>query len=191
MSENAYAASIVPNRGEIPPESENNIGTALEDGQAADEHICVTPLSGPAAAVAIARGVSRHLRALNCAVLAELTLAGGRRCDLMALDERGGIAIVEIKSCLADFRADRKWPAYRDWCDRFYFAVDADFPRRMIPEDCGLILADSYGAEILREAPAHPLAAPRRKALTLRFARYAGFRLQEKDDPDPGTLLER
>ncbi len=132
----------------------------------------------------IARGVSRYFRMLDCAVIAELALADGRRCDLMALDPRGGITIVEIKSCLADFRSDQKWPDYRQWCDRFFFAVNVDFLQELIPEDCGVIVADRFGAELIREAPSHPLAGSRRKAVTLRFARCAAFRLQETIDPE-------
>jgi hypothetical protein len=137
-----------------------------------------------AVALDIARGTSRYLRALRCAVIAEIPLADGRRADLMALDERGGITIVEVKSCLADFRTDHKWEDYRQWCDRFYFAVDCDFPQEHIPEECGLMVADRFGAEPLREPPEHRLDAARRKAVTLRFARCAAFRLQGCDDPD-------
>jgi hypothetical protein len=137
-----------------------------------------------AAALDIARGTSRYLRALGCAVVAELPLADGRRADLMALDPRGVITILEVKSCLADFRADHKWEDYRQWCDRFYFAVDSAFPQEHIPGDCGLIIADRFDAEALREAPEHRLDAARRKAVTLRFARCAAFRLQGADDPD-------
>lgn len=137
-----------------------------------------------AAALDIARGTSRYLRALGCAVVAELPLADGRRADLMALDPHGGITILEVKSCLADFRADHKWEDYRQWCDRFYFAVDNAFPQEHIPGDCGLIIADRFDAEALREAPEHRLDAARRKAVTLRFARCAAFRLHGADDPD-------
>ncbi len=137
-----------------------------------------------AAALDIARGASRYLRALGCAVVAELPLADGRRADLMALCPRGGITILEVKSCLADFRADHKWEDYRQWCDHFYFAVDAAFPQEHIPDDCGLIVADRFDAEALREPPEHRLDAARRKAVTLRFARCAAFRLHGADDPD-------
>ncbi len=137
-----------------------------------------------AGALDIARGASRYLRALGWAVVAELPLADGRRADLMALDRRGGIIILEVKSCLADFRTDNKWEDYRQWCDRFYFAVDARFPQDCIPEECGLIVADRFDAEALREPPEHRLDAARRKAVTLRFARCAAFRLHGADDPD-------
>ena len=133
-------------------------------------------------------GVGRHFRAANCAIFTELPLADGRRCDVMAIDPRGSIVIVEIKSCLADFRSDQKWRDYRQWCDRFYFAVDADFPQEIIPGDCGLILADRYGAEIMRDAPEDTLNAARRKAVTLRFARLSALRLQQIIDPDSGFI---
>ena len=146
------------------------------------------PLPGTGAwhagALDIARGTCRYLRALGCAVVAELPLADGRRADLMALDPRGGITIVEVKSCLADFRTDQKWEDYRQWCDRFFFAVDCAFPQEHIPGDCGLIVADRFDAEALREPPEHRLDAARRKAVTLRFARCAAFRLHGADDPD-------
>jgi|EndMetStandDraft_7_1072992.scaffolds.fasta_scaffold101590_1 hypothetical protein len=137
-----------------------------------------------AAALDIARGTSRFLRALGCAVVAEIPLADGRRADLMALDPRGAITIVEVKSCLNDFRTDHKWEDYRQWCDRFFFAVDCDFPQEHIPGDCGLIVADRFDAEALRDPPQHRLDASRRKAVTLRFARCAAFRLHGADDPD-------
>ena len=137
-----------------------------------------------AAALDIARGTSRYLRALRCAVVAEIPLPDGRRADLMALDPRGGITIVEVKSCLNDFRTDQKWEDYRQWCDRFFFAVDARFPQEHIPDECGLIVADRFDAEALRQPPEHRLDASRRKAVTLRFARCAAFRLHGSDDPD-------
>ena len=181
------AANFVPKQGENQPLSENNIGTCDPVKQDTGEHFPVTEtLAGPAPQ--IARGVGRYLRAANYAVLAELTLADGRRCDLMALDAQGGIVIVEIKSCLADFRSDQKWHEYRQWCDRLYFAVDADFPRAVLPEDCGLILADRFGAEIMREAPEERIAAARRKAVTLRFARLSALRLQQIIDPEAGLI---
>lgn len=132
----------------------------------------------------LTRGVTRYFRNLNNAVLTELVFADGRRCDVITVDEKGVISIVEVKSSVADFRSDGKWPDYRQWCDRFYFAVLTVFPRELIPEDCGLILADSYGADVFRDAPEDPLNSARRKAIMLRFARVAAFRLQDKNDPD-------
>jgi hypothetical protein len=142
------------------------------------------------AALRIARGVGRYFRLLGHATLVELPLADGRRCDVIALAPQGDIAIVEIKSCVADFRTDSKWPDYRQWCDRFYFAVDADFPQALIPADCGLVCADRFDAEVLREAPEHRLVGARRKAVTLRFARAAALRLQLVLDPDAGPLSQ-
>ncbi len=116
--------------------------------------------------------------------LPEFTLPSGRRADIAALDRDGTITIVEIKSSVADFRSDQKWPEYAEYCDRFFFAVKPDFPREILPGDCGLILADRYGAEILRPAQESPsLPAARRKVLTLRFARVAALRLAAVADP--------
>lgn len=142
------------------------------------------------AAAAIQRGACRLLRALGHSVVTELPLASGHRADIMALGRSGEIWIVEIKSCLADFRADGKWHYYRDWCDRLFFAVDPDFPHEVLPEDAGFLLADRYGAEVIREAPEHRLAGGRRKAVTLRFARAAAGRLHGFLDPALGNLPE-
>ena len=136
------------------------------------------------AALAIARGASRCLLAHGFARLPELTLANGRRADLIAIDMKGTIWIVEIKSSLADFRIDQKWPDYRDYCDRFYFAVTPDFPQDVLPGDAGLIVADKYGGEIVRPAPEHKLSGPRRKEITQRFARVAALRLHGLADPE-------
>ena len=133
--------------------------------------------------VLLARGVSRALVQRGWAVLAEVTLANGRRADVMALDGAGTIAIVEVKSCLADFRSDRKWTEYRDYCDQLYFAVPEDFPVELIPDSCGLIAADPFGAEIVRPAPLLALNAARRKAVLLRFAHLAALRLHQFSDP--------
>ena len=135
-------------------------------------------------ALAVARGARRLLRALNYATLTELTLASGRRADIIALTAGGDIHIVEIKSSVADFRADSKWTEYRDFCDRFYFAVPHDFPVELIPGETGLIIADAYGAEINRDAPVHCLAAARRRAVLLRFAQAAANRLHALGDPE-------
>jgi hypothetical protein len=132
----------------------------------------------------LCRGVCRALAHRGFATLAEVALANGRRADVMALGRDGELAIVEIKSSLADFRSDRKWPDYRDFCDRLYFAVPAGFPIEVVPEDCGLILADPFGAAILREAALAPLIAARRRAVLLRFALLAAGRLRRATDPD-------
>jgi len=126
------------------------------------------------------------------ATVAEVSLANGRRADLVAVTSGGEIWIVEIKSCLEDFRADRKWPEYRAFCDRLYFAVAPAFPRHILPADTGLIVADRYGGEVVRGAPGHRLAGARRKALTLRLVHTAAMRLQEVSDPlGPTPWLQR
>lgn len=132
-------------------------------------------MSRPAAE--ICRGVIRLFEGLGAACLVEVPLANGRRADIVALDGLGRIAIVEVKSCLADFRADGKWPDYEPFCDRFSFAVSETFPRDVLPETAGLIVADGFGGGVLREAPERRLAPARRKAMTLRFARLAALRL--------------
>jgi len=138
------------------------------------------------AAAAIQRGVCRSFRALGHSVVCELPLANGRRADVVGLSPSGDVLIVEIKSCLIDFRTDGKWHEYLDYCDRLYFAVDADFPSDVIPEDAGLILADRYGAELMRESVEARLNAARRKAMMLCFARAAALRLQHHLDPGCG-----
>ncbi|MGE0023461.1 MAG: MmcB family DNA repair protein, partial [Hyphomicrobium sp.] len=106
-----------------------------------------------------------------------------RRADVVGLAPDGGLWIVEIKSCLEDFRSDQKWPEYREFCDRLFFAVGPDFPREILPEEAGLMIADRYGGEIVRAAPELRLPAPRRKAMTLRIARASSSRLSILLDP--------
>src|SRR5262245_63860395 len=98
----------------------------------------------------IGRGVGRLFKAYGFAPLSEVTLASGRRADVIGLSQAAEIWLVEIKSCLDDFRVDQKWPQYREFCDRFFFAVGPTFPREVLPADTGLIVADRYGGEILR-----------------------------------------
>lgn len=133
-------------------------------------------LSRPETTEAVTRGSARLLLSLGYAPLAEVTLPNGRRADLMALGPRGDIVIVEVKSGLDDYRVDRKWGEYRPYCDQFYFAVGPHFPREHLPQGPGLIVADGFGGAILLEAAAVALAGPRRKALTLAFARLAAMR---------------
>lgn len=137
----------------------------------------------PPAARAILRGVQRVLKAHGFESLPEVVLANGRRADVMALSAAGDIWIVEIKSSIADFRADNKWPEYRDYCDRLLFAVAPDFPSEILPADTGLILADRYDGDIVREAPEARLTGGRRKAVTLAFARVAAARLMHAIEP--------
>ena len=134
-------------------------------------------------AAEIVRGVARALAAADQAVVAEVPLANGRRADLVALDRGGTITLIEVKASRADFVADRKWQDYLDYCDRFYFAVAAGFPLKLLPPDEGLILADRFAGEILRAARIRCLSAPRRKAMLIRIARASAGRLQALLDP--------
>jgi hypothetical protein len=135
-------------------------------------------------ALAVARGTSRLLRSLGFSTLSELPLPSGRRADLVALNGRGDIWIVEIKSSLADLRADSKWEDYRLHCDRLFFAFTRDLPCEIFPSETGLIVADAYGAHLHCEAPEHRLPAATRKAMLLRFAATAAQRLGRLADPD-------
>lgn len=137
-----------------------------------------------AAALAIARGTARLFWTLHRPVMPEVTLPNGRRADLVSLSDKGDITMVEIKSSIEDFRSDQKWPEYLDFCDALYFAVDAQFPREVLPMEAGVIIADRYGAEIIRSAPEQRLPAARRKLMTLRIARMASLRLQMVCDPE-------
>ena len=134
-------------------------------------------------ALAIARGTARYLHALGYCVVSELPLPSGRRADLVALGGDGEIIIVEIKSSVADFRADQKWMDYRRHCDRLFFATHAAVPCDIFPAEAGLIVADAFGAAIVSEAPEQRIAAATRKAVTLRFAHAAALRLQSVADP--------
>ncbi|MCX7889474.1 MAG: MmcB family DNA repair protein [Rhodobacteraceae bacterium] len=131
----------------------------------------------------LARGVARHFLSLGMATVEELVPAPGLRVDVMGLGRRGEIWIVECKSGRADFAADRKWQGYLEWSDRFFWAVDQDFPTELLPPDTGLIIADGFDAEILRMGPEVPLAGARRKAMVQKFARHAAVRLQALRDP--------
>ncbi len=128
-------------------------------------------------AMRIRRGVQIMLGDEGIAAVAEMTLANGRRADLVGLSRDGTVTIVEIKSSPEDLRADHKWPDYREYCDRLFFATLPDVPQSLFPTDCGFIRADAHGAEMLVDAPEHRLAPARRKAMTLRFARFAADRL--------------
>ena len=146
---------------------------AFDAGSAADKRL----------AAALARGVCRTLRAHGGAPLTEFTLRTGRRVDVIAVDDEGRVTIVEIKTSVADFRSDGKWPEYLDFCDYFYFAVPEDFPRELLPDDCGIMVADAYEALILVQAEERPVNGSRRRALILRFARAAAQRLNAYTDP--------
>jgi hypothetical protein len=137
-------------------------------------------------ALAVRRGVCRLLRAEGLAVIPEVTLNSGRRADLVALSPAGIITIVEIKSSVEDFRADAKWRDYLWHADTFYFATLPDVPAEIFPEEAGLIVADAYGAEVLRAAADAKLAAATRKEMLIRIARAGAMRLHDLEDPEAG-----
>jgi hypothetical protein len=132
------------------------------------------------------RGAIRLLESMGHGVLTEFPLKSGRRADILSLNAKGEIWIVEVKSCAADFRSDRKWQDYLAWCDRFFFATSSDFPVEILPEAAGLLIADGYEAVLVREPAGTPLAGTRRKALTLRFAHLAARRLSAICRPAAG-----
>lgn len=150
---------------------EDSLARQLADGRQSDT------------ALMIQRGVGRLLYARKFSILNELTLASGRRADVMALSSKGELWIIEIKSSIADFKADHKWPDYKDYCDRLFFASHEGVPTDLFPDEQGLIMADSFGAEILRDAPEHKLPAARRKAVLQRYATAAANRLHHLSDP--------
>lgn len=135
------------------------------------------------AALAIQRGTCRLLLETGFHPLTEFTLANGRRTDITAIGQKGEIWIVEIKSSVADFRSDQKWPDYAGFCDRFFFAASADVPADIFPDEAGLIVADRFGGEIVRMIEGDALNGARRKAVTLRFARAGAARLRGLADP--------
>ena len=128
-------------------------------------------------AQALARGAARLFWQLGYSAMPEFILPDGRRADLFCVGRKGEIAIIEVKSGVADFRADNKFEDYAEYCDTFYFAVSQRFPHDLIPPHCGLIIADGFGGAIVRESPLEKLAAARRKSITLRFARVAADRV--------------
>ena len=132
--------------------------------------------SRPEVTAAVTRGAVRAFRGLGYVALAEVTLPNARRADLMAISPRGELFIAEVKSSVEDFRVDRKWRDYLDFCDRFAFAVAPEFPQYVLPEEPGLLVCDGFGGALIREAPLSPLSGGRRKALTIAFARLAALR---------------
>lgn len=131
----------------------------------------------------LARGVCRHLLGHGFVTVEELVPTGGLRVDVMGLGPKGEVWVIECKSGRADYMADHKWQGYLDWCDRFFWAVDQDFPTDLLPDETGLIIADGYDAEILRMGPEAKLAPARRKVMVQKFARHAALRLQAARDP--------
>lgn len=137
----------------------------------------------------LARGVCRHLLTYDFVSVEELVPTSGLRVDVMALGPKGEIWIVECKSSRADFQSDHKWQGYLEWCDRFFWAVDQDFPTELLPEATGLIIADAYDAAVIRMAPEEKLAPARRKVMTQKFARHAARRAQAARDPRVKPVL--
>jgi hypothetical protein len=137
----------------------------------------------------VQRAASRFCLFQGWAPLAEAILPDGLRADVLALTGEGRFVIIECKSSVRDFTTDRKWPGYRAWCDLLFFAVDAAFPREILPEDVGLIVADGPDAALLRAAPGHALAPARRRSLLERFAVQAARRLAVAQDPDAAVAL--
>jgi hypothetical protein len=133
--------------------------------------------------LAVARGTARWLGSLGFSCISELPLPSGRRADLVALNGRGDLWIVEIKSSVEDLRADNKWQDYRAHCDRLFFAFPQDLPCEIFPAGTGLIVADAYGAHLHCEAPEHRLPAPTRKLMTVRFGMAAAHRINRLIDP--------
>jgi len=135
-------------------------------------------------AAAVQRGTGRMLLSAGFTSISELALANGRRADLIAINAKGEIWIVEIKSSPADYLSDHKWHDYMAYCDRFYFAIPPDMDPGLIDETAGLMIADAWGAEIIREGCEAKLSGARRKAVTLLLARSACLRLQTTIDPN-------
>jgi hypothetical protein len=134
----------------------------------------------------LARGVARHLTSLGLVSIEEFVPTRGLRVDVIALTAKGEIWIVECKSSRADFQTDSKWQGYLEWCDRFFWAVDSEFPLELLPDDTGLIIADAYDGEVVRMAPEDRLAAARRRVMVQKFATHAARRLQAFRDPGAG-----
>ena len=143
----------------------------------------VSQVRSPQPGQRLARGVCRHLASLDFACVEEFSPDRGKRVDVIALGPKGEIWVIECKSSRADFTSDAKWQGYLDWCDRYFWAVDAAFPTELLPAETGLIVADAFDADILRMAPETRLAPARRATLTRRIARDAARRLRRHADP--------
>ncbi len=133
----------------------------------------------------LARGICRHLLQHNFTTMTEFVPARGLRVDVLAIGPKGEIWIVECKSCRSDFLSDKKWQGYLEWCDRFFWCVDDQFPLDILPKGNGLIIADGFDAQILQYGAERSLSAPRRKAVTRQAARVSMQRLQALNDPTP------
>jgi hypothetical protein len=154
--------------------------------------------AGNPVAAEVARGVSRLFARQDLFGICEVPLPNGRRADIMAIDPKGNLTIVEIKVARSDLLSDCKWTDYLEFCDRFYWAVAPHLATVLdnecyLPKEAGLIVADRYDAALIREAAHRPIAPARRKAELLRFARRAARRLSEQLDStlasDPTSWL--
>ena len=134
----------------------------------------------------VLRGVSRMLLEHGHSPLAEFSLPNGRRLDVAAVSSNGFFIGVEIKVSVEDLRADTKWQEYLEYCDQYYFAVPDGFPQEELPSDHGLIVADKFGAAIIRNASSAAISPARRKAMLIRFARTAAERHARLIDPQTG-----
>jgi len=134
----------------------------------------------------LARGICRFLADMGYRALTEFTFGNGRRADVLAINPQSELTVVEIKSSLADLRADGKWPDYRPYCDTFWFAVPRNFPLDALPDETGILIADRYGAVIEREPPRHTVHASRRRSVVLNFGLVAATRLHQQLDPEHG-----
>lgn len=147
-------------------------------------------------AAEVARGTSRLFRRADIFVQSEVGLRNHRRCDLMGINAKGEIIIVEIKCARADLLGDQKWTEYLEYCDRFFWAVPLGFDtaplnrEAFLPDRTGLIIADGYDGEIARSAARHALAPARRKKETERLARTAMNRLMRLADPEYTVVPE-
>lgn len=143
----------------------------------------------------LARGVCRHMVSHGFVTVEELVPTRGLRVDVMALGPKGEIWVIECKSSREDFTSDKKWQGYLEWCDRYFWAVDGDFPTELLPTEfedrgTGLIIADGYDAEIIRMAPEKKLAPARRKVMVQKFATHAARRLQTYRDPGVAGIID-
>lgn len=141
------------------------------------------PIGFPERTLTVRRSAARLCLRLGWVPLHEVRLANGRRADILALQPAGGFVCIEVKSGLRDYLSDEKWTEYQPFCDQFFFAVDSDFPRDVLPPETGLIVCAGMEADVIREPLSVRLAAPRRKALLERFAWLAAGRLAALEDP--------
>jgi hypothetical protein len=155
-----------------------------DDGEANRPAVMPGEAREVSVAVGVARGTARLLCSLGLVVVSELRLTSGRRADLVALGGHGQLWIIEVKSSVEDLRVDHKWQFYRTHCDRLFFATALGVPTDIFPQQAGLILADGFGASIVREAPEHRVSAAIRRSMMLRFAHVAARRLQALHDPE-------